>query len=996
MYSTVMQRSLLICLLAIVSTTLSAQQYTKRQYKIENGLPSDLVKAIDQDSLGNLWIATDEGFVTYNAARFESYRKATHSQYTKGFFRTKSGRLLAFGDLDVFELDLTEDSIDFKSIVPVARSANDSSLTYPKLLYEDAQGSIWVSESQSVVRLDGKKIKRYEFSLEDRTPQFLRSFSFFEDGNGNLFTVSVAGNVFQYIRQQDKFEKSDYKFPSQIEFASLIDNRLIIGALTGLYIADKGSDGKFLQPRLVHSIPSVSYVARLPHGNYFVATRGSDHFLVDSTFTTKTLAVSDVNDINHVYVSAENDIWLSTNEGILLLQEPAFRGPVDQSKVFIECIVEDTRVPNKYYYATRGELHSLDISTGADKLILNNIKDSYFQSLVVTKNGVWAANAFTVILIKDGKITKTFDFSDQRMFVTLLNKDKDENIWLTIPGRKDILMIDTDLNLHTFQIPLGKDGFINNVTDGADGIYAVSNGADYLFHKAYTDTVFRNISVPFQLKTGEELNTFGSYVEGPIVWLATSVGLLQFDRETIHRVDIGEGYSGLPIRSINPNGNSGFVLTTPKEILYYNVQNDDGNLFASSMNLSGLTVNPRSIFIDHRKKVWIGTSRGVFISSRSLDEKVQTPQPQLAYANADRKRVAHFGKTVLPYNILLSLAVTSVTFPEEERIFQFRRSDEQAWTNLNGTSIDIITSSPGDQHIQVRARKTGPYDWSETTHLRFVVAHPFWMTPWFYLIIAIAIAMIILVTVLIVQGIEAKQKARLEAMVDKRTEELGEANRELEAFSYSVSHDLRAPLRSILAFSTMLEEDYGTKLDDEGRKSLSTVLRNANKMNQLIDDLLRFSRVLHQGLGKSTIDLNQMVKEIVDGLRETAYQNTTVNIQSLPTITADHGLIQQVWANLISNGMKYSSKAEKPQVDITYEEKGNEYIFRVKDNGAGFDMQYAEKLFGVFQRLHSDREFPGIGIGLALVRRIITRHDGRIWAEGKVGEGATFYFALRK
>ena len=975
---------------------LFAQEYTKRQYKIENGLPSDFVKAIDQDSLGNFWIATDEGFVTYNAARFETFRNATHSNYTKGFFRTKNGRLLAFADLDLFELKPGGDSVEFKSIVPVARSANDSSLTYPKLLYEDANGSLWVSESQSVVRLDGSKLKRYNFELADRTPQFLRSFSFFEDGNGDLYTASVRGNVFKYDRQQDKFQKADLIFPSQTEFATVIKDRLIIGALGGLYVAEKNSDGKFAQPKLMLPIQLVSYVTLLPDGNYFVATRGSDHFFVDPTFTKKKLAVSDVNDVNHVYVSSENDLWLSTNEGILLMQEATFQGPVGQADIFIECITEDLSEPAKYYYATRDELHSYDIKSGEDKKIIASIKDSYFQSLVTTKKGIWAANAFRVLLINDDKVVKTFDFSDQRMFVTSLNKDRDENIWITIPGRRDILMIDNDLELHTFAIPLGKDGFINRVQDGSDGIYAVSNGSDYLFYKSYNDTVFRNISVPVELKAGEELNTFGVFVEGPIVWLATSIGLLQFDRETVHRVDIGEGYSGLPIRSICPNGQSGFLLATPKELLYYDVQNDAGSLFASSMNLSGLTVNAKSVLIDRSKKVWIGTSRGVFVSSHSLDDKIKTPRPQLAYANVDRKKVSHFGTTVLPHNMLLSLAVTSVTFPEEERIFQFRRANEQQWTHLNGTTIDIITRNAGDQTIQVRARKTGPYDWSEVTSIRFTVARPFWMTAWFYLLIVLGIGAIIGITVIIVRSFEAKQKARLEAMVDKRTEQLGEANRELEAFSYSVSHDLRAPLRSILAFSQILEEDYGDKIDDEGKKNIAAVLRNANKMNNLIDDLLRFSRVLHQGLGKSSIDLNQMVKEIVDSLKETGYKTTVVNVQSMPTVTADHGLVTQVWSNLISNAMKYSSKAKQPQVDVTYEEKDKEYIFCVKDNGAGFDMQYAEKLFGVFQRLHTDREFPGIGIGLALVRRIITRHDGRIWAEGKVGEGATFYFTLPK
>lgn len=1004
-----MRPAFLTAVLCLLSLVLSAQEYTRRQYKIENGLPSDLIKAISQDSLGNLWIATDEGFVKYNAARFEAYRHITHSNYTKGFHKTRSGRLIAFADLDVFELKPGADSTTFTSLVPVATSASDTSLSYPKLVYEDKGGSMWISENQAVVRLDGNKPKRYEFELADRTPQFLRSFSFFEDAGGNLFTVSVPGNVFQYDKQQDRFVKSEYKFPEQVEFAGVLNGHLVIGARDGLFIADTSSDGKFGHPRLTVPIKFVSYVEALPNGNYFVATRGVDHFTVDSAFSNRRLVLSNVNNINHVYVSSENDIWLSTHEGVMFMQEAVFQGPAGKSNGFVESIVEDVNSPS-IYYATSQELHVFDPRTQDDKILVNNINDSYFQSLVSTDKGLWAANAFQVLLINGAKVVKTFDFSDQRMFVTWLQKDARNNIWITIPGRRQALMIDTEMNLHTFDIPLGERGFINQIKDGGDGIYVVSNGPDYLFYKGYDEAEFKNISVPVTLKRGEELNTYDLFVKGRSVWLATSVGLLKYDHKTAERVNLGEGYTGMPVRSICPNGDGGFLLATPKELLYYNVESTDYNLFASSMNLAGLALNARSISITRDKRVWIGTSRGAFASRSRITDNTKTLSPQLAYANADGKPIAHFAHIVFPYNTLLSLAVTSVTFPEEEKIFEFRRSEQQPWTRLPGTSIDIIASRPGDQDIQIRARKTGTYAWSDPTMITFDVERPFWLTGWFYLLIVLSLTGIVGLTVVIVRKQEQMQKRKLEKMVEERTAQLatanfelaafsaqlGEANKELEAFSYSVSHDLRAPLRSILGFSQILVEDYGTQIDDEGKKNIAAVQKNATKMNVLIDDLLRFSKVLHQGLSVGLVNLNEMVDEIVGGLREQGYEKTIVNKQDLPTVNADRGLVQQVWANLVSNAMKYSSKNLNSQVDISFEDKGNEYIFKVKDNGAGFDMKFAERLFGVFQRLHTDREFPGTGIGLALVRRIITRHNGRIWAEAEEGKGATFYFTLPK
>lgn len=990
-----MFRSCLAIVLCIVTTVLSAQQYTRKQYKIEHGLPSDLIKAITQDSLGNLWIATDEGFVMYNASRFETFRNATHSNYTKGFHHTRDGKLIAFGDLDVLELNSKIDSISFVSMVPVSLTINDSSLHYPKLLYESHDGATWASESQSVVRLRSGQLRRYTFDLADRTPQFLRSFQFFEDGNGNLFTVSVAGNVFQYDVDTDQFVRTDFKFPEQVEFVEVIKDQLLIGAKTGLYGARKDASGKFEQPKLLSDIRYVSYVAALKNGNYFVATRGSDHFTVDNTFKNKTNVVSDVNNINHIYISKENDIWLSTHEGILFMQEAAFQGPTGKSNGFIESIHEDKN-SSLVYYATSQELHAIDNETNEDKTLINNITDSYFQAIVTTRKGTWAANAFKVLLINGNKITKTFDFSDERLFVTALTVDVQDNVWLTIPGRPGILMIDNNLQLHNYKIPLASDGFVNAIEDTDEGIYVVSKGNDYLFFKSNTDTAFRNISIPVELKRKEELNTFSIFIKGQTIWLATSLGLLRYDHEKIERVDMGIGYAGVPIRSMFANDDRGFLIATPKELLYYNIENGDCSLFASSLHLSGLTVNAKSLMISRDKRVWIGTSRGVFISSQRIDDKIKTLQPQLAYANADGKPIAHLANTIFPHNILLSLGVTSVTFPEEERVFEFRRSEDQPWTRLSGTSVDIITSNSGDQQIQIRARKTGTYEWSDATNIYFDVLRPFWMTGGFYFLVTMAIVFIIGVTAVIVKSLDLKQKSRLEAMVNDRTAQLGEANHELEAFSYSVSHDLRAPLRTILAYSQMLEEDYATQIDDEGRKNIAAVQRSANKMNQLIDDLLRFSRILHQGLSISNVDLNAMVYETISGLKEQGHENTIVHVPSLPVVAADRGLLQQVWSNLISNAMKYSSKAQQPQVDISYEEKGKEFLFKVKDNGAGFDMKYADKLFGVFQRLHSEKEFHGTGIGLALVKRIVTRHGGKIWAEGKVKEGATFFFTLPK
>jgi PAS domain S-box-containing protein len=237
----------------------------------------------------------------------------------------------------------------------------------------------------------------------------------------------------------------------------------------------------------------------------------------------------------------------------------------------------------------------------------------------------------------------------------------------------------------------------------------------------------------------------------------------------------------------------------------------------------------------------------------------------------------------------------------------------------------------------------------------------------------------------------------LNATLEQQKADLQAANRELESFSYSVSHDLRSPLRAIDGFSLMLLEDYGAQLDAEARRYLTTIRAGTQRMGQLIDDLLAFSRIGRQPLKDMPVDMEKLAQDAAAfAVREGSGTAPRIVVSSLPAARGDPSLLQQVWQNLIGNAVKYSSKVSTPLVEVAARQEGDEVVYSVRDNGAGFDMQFAHKLFGVFQRLHGQDEFPGTGVGLAIVHRIITRHSGRIWAESVPGHGATFQFAVRR
>jgi signal transduction histidine kinase len=225
--------------------------------------------------------------------------------------------------------------------------------------------------------------------------------------------------------------------------------------------------------------------------------------------------------------------------------------------------------------------------------------------------------------------------------------------------------------------------------------------------------------------------------------------------------------------------------------------------------------------------------------------------------------------------------------------------------------------------------------------------------------------------------------------------ELALALKELESFSYSVSHDLRSPLRHIQSFANLLGRDADSKLSEKGQRYLQIVIESSKRMAVLIDDLLAFSRMGRVEMRRVMVNMNEMVREVMrDITSDLNGRKIEWKVGLLPEVRADRALLNQVWTNLLSNAVKYSRQRERAEIAIGCDRQEKEMIFWIRDNGAGFDMKYADKLFGVFQRLHHQKEFEGTGIGLANVQQIIARHGGRTWAEGKVGQGATFYFSL--
>ena len=272
-------------------------------------------------------------------------------------------------------------------------------------------------------------------------------------------------------------------------------------------------------------------------------------------------------------------------------------------------------------------------------------------------------------------------------------------------------------------------------------------------------------------------------------------------------------------------------------------------------------------------------------------------------------------------------------------------------------------------------------------------SYPHFLIPYWNTVVEFSVFFLVVYIFSMLKTVLAREE-ELNIRLKQNIQKITDLNKELETFNYSVSHDLRAPLVVIGGFTKRLLKKYSINLDDKGREELNIIQENVQRMSQLIDDLLAFSRSERQEIKYEVVDMGKLAKNIVAELKELTPEKTLIDVKDMPSVHGDRMMLHQVLYNLVSNAAKFTRHKETAIIEIGCRVGKDEHIYYVKDNGAGFDMKSVDKLFGVFQRLHRSDEFEGTGIGLAIVKRTINRHGGRVWAEGKIDEGATFYFTL--
>ena len=997
-------RHLYLYLLAPLA--LSAQEYKLKQFQVEDGLPSNVIKAVTQDQSGFFWIATDDGVVKFDGQVFTTYKSALHNQYAKGFLHSKSGKLYMYADLDLVEIINELDTVIFRSILRGTRNPTDSTLWFPKAIYEDRDSNIWLGEPQSVSRLKNGRLQRFNFDIRDRSPHFLRSFSFFEDKLGYLYAVSYSGNVFLFDVDEYTFIKEDISFPTAVNDIKVIGDALWIASNSGLYRSELLKDGAYSTPAKRSGIPNVSHLMIMNDTLSLMSTFDTKHYLVNLEKNSFDALPFNINTINSSYYSGENDIWISSIEGVMLLQENLFYTVAMNKATFVEAITEDT-ARHVLYHCTVGDIYKVKSGFGttfnAQQVL--SIPNGYFQALAFSSKGLWAANAFSIFLINKDKISRRWDFESDGRFVSDIFLDSHENLWVSQAGNSNVICITPDLEEKRYPVPLKPEGVINCVREGERGIYVASNGPEgYLFFKAYEDSVFRNISVPVDFKTQGDFNVSDVEITDSLVWLATSEGLVRFDGRTMRQIDLGDLYSNITVKAVEALKGKYLVFNNSFGLFRYDIMTGEFWRYDESNGLPSNTIKTRGVYVDHHSRVWVGTSLGLAVSNEGLMHDRETLSPKFTSVKVNGIEQRFTKELRLPFGAFFTLNLSCISFPSEKIQLQFRvTSLDSAWKTVDGSQLTLHDLPAGIYAIEARAKKNGGYKWSKVSTMNFQVHKPFWQQTWFMASVIMLIGFIAWSSFAIAAYINRKRRQQLEGLVSQRTielkrinEELSMRNSELDRFVYSTSHDLSAPLKSIrgLIMVAKLEETTDSQLS-----YLHMMEKSVKKLEVFIADVINYSRNTRAPVRRAPVNFHQFIQQLLDDHQYAPNYDKIAFIVEDNTNTilmSDEMRLKIIFNNLISNAIKFHfiGNDKQPFVRILANEENGHFVFTVTDNGTGIHAELKDRIFDMFFR--ATDSVQGSGLGLYILRETVHKLDGHVEVETQLGLGTTFVVKLPK
>lgn len=1016
-----------LSLLLLVALLLNGQHVNIEWYHQEDGLPNDLVKSFEKDSLGFIWVATDDGLAKIEGKSFVNVQTPPmFSNNFKNILLTKKYGMLATADAGLLQIIEDYDVISSRYLFESFSSNETPSLLYPKTLYETELGEIWIADLKKVYKIEDDGFKVFNFPEKAYTDHFSRSFQFMEF-DGKLFAMSQTGFLYEYILSENRFEPLDWQFHGHDVYEILkINNReFIIGLEDGICKLVFNNDGT-IKEQVDLDFPYAVSVIKKFNNKLVVGTWSAGAYIVDISkgeIDYKQLKGSENLVVNDIITDYENQLWLGTDMGIMLYRYSVFNEPF---KALAHSYIQDIRLDKlgNYYFSSGQSVFK--VNEKGEIFEFYRLQNGLVISLEIDNNGVWMGtnNGFLKYKRFNNQIT-TYDLSVEGDGIYNLEIDKESNLWLiqARSGKETLLRFDETGSFIDLTPNLPDGERIRSLILGKSGVLYIgaTSKKNYLFKYNYKSKKVENISFPVDLINNNTMSVVDLIeINKNHLLLATRLGLWELSNAGIKQLDLGDMSNEMVTAIVAENdscfwfsNSNGIVKYTPESLTMFN--NSDG--------LPAKTLNFRSLKLTAGGKLLAGTISGLAVGFVKTKEE-STPAPIISV----------FEKTGMPsrlqpnsfvQNSLLHFKFATPVYPAKYVHYQYqliKNQNETEWKDFKGHTDHIMFNDlkNGDYTLKVRSKNKGHFEWSNPVEYKFSIYKIWYTRPG----VLIAIYLLVFLFVWLYNRYNKvksdKEMKRLEAIIESRTADLRDQNEELKTLNTNLkiakdqaedaiatkdrffsilAHDLKSPFNTIIGFSELLmesRENLDKELTDKMFGELHKTSENTYKLLQNLLDWAR-SQTGSLKINKTSIKFHDFVNEIMPTLDAMAINKrvkVACDIQPGTSVFVDKDMLSTVVRNLVSNAIKYSYPASV--VYIRAFQSNGIATFSIEDSGVGMPKEKLENLFG----LGSNRSTPGTaneegtGLGLVLCREFIEKNNGVIKVVSEINMGSKFIVEL--
>lgn len=767
----------IILALIFFHTFTFGQSFKVTQFSREEGLQNELIKGVTTDALGRIWMATDEGIISYNGLVFTQYKDEFPSSYCKSIFKTQSGNILVANDLGIFEAKTSNNRLEINKLLNGESKKSDSTLWFPKQFYQDSKNVIWFSDNHAIWQIQDGKYKKFEAYDRNLTQSWQRSFSFVEDGNGNLMAFSQTGYLYVYNPKTEQFDTIfQENKPTVVSHAiNEAPGKILVATNTGIYRYIFSGNNTISGVESISLGIDAAYIEKKAENEYWIGTWTQGLMLLSHANTqpiTKQIENYTTNIACYLTTDANGDVWVASDNGVWLVQQNYCESPfTTQSNSYTQHVYSksDTEVyftdGNNIFKANPQQIHK------TAELVLNT-SERYFLSLTSVNNQLWAADASGFIsIIENGKIIKSIDASMYGGAIYYIFCDKKNQVWFAQDRLNGVGKVNADFSLQTYTEAQGIGSHISAFVQSEDGkIYmGGSRNGNFLFVYNSANDKFTNLSQDFDTTQPRDIVVHQMAAYKNTIWLATSFGLAKWENNSIQRIEYGLGkIDAAKAVCADKNGHIWFA----NSLGIYRLENEKAYFFDETAGLPSKTISFRGLCADERNQIWFGSTSGpgVFPNIQAVEK---TPTPFFISIQNNENEIAANEKKFLNTSFF-KFKFTNSIFPTKYLVYEWRligKSDE--WKKLESLDGLFISDLPSGKYtLEIRCRKFGNYDWSEPLQFEFTT-HTAWYKTWWAVIMYVVLLMVFiwLVVKFNTQRLE-NQKKQLEKIVKERTQEV--------------------------------------------------------------------------------------------------------------------------------------------------------------------------------------------------------------------------------